>query len=146
MRIQFNISALKKTSWHEFALRFLFGGAVTMTTGLLSKHYGPVFGGLFLAFPAIFPASATLVEKHEKQKKREAGIFFTIRGREAAALDSRGAAMGSIGLMGFALVVWKLAPIWNSAAALITAALVWLMLSLIPWRLRRHRILHRSRA
>lgn len=117
-----------------------------MTTGLLSKHYGPVFGGLFLAFPAIFPASATLVEKHEKQKKREAGIFFTIRGREAAALDSRGAAMGSIGLMGFALVVWKLAPIWNSAAALITAALVWLMLSLIPWRLRRHRILHRSRA
>jgi hypothetical protein len=30
---------------------------------------GPRVGGLFLAFPAIFPASATLVEKHEKQKK-----------------------------------------------------------------------------
>jgi hypothetical protein len=42
----------------------LLGGVVTVVAGLLAKHYGPVFGGLFLAFPAIFPASATLVDKH----------------------------------------------------------------------------------
>ena len=28
---------------------------------------------LFLAFPAIFPASATLIEKHEKEKKEREG-------------------------------------------------------------------------
>jgi hypothetical protein len=30
--------------------------------GLLAKKFGSTVGGLFLAFPAIFPASATLIE------------------------------------------------------------------------------------
>jgi succinate-acetate transporter protein len=111
MRVHFDISALKATKWYEYALRFLFGGAITVITGVLARRYGPVFGGLFLAFPAIFPASATLVEKHEREKKQRAGIAKTIRGREAAALDARGAAIGSIGLIGFAFTAWRLAPI-----------------------------------
>ncbi|MGH9691779.1 MAG: hypothetical protein ACRD4C_12000, partial [Candidatus Acidiferrales bacterium] len=65
MQINFDFSALKRTRSYEYALRLFFGGAVTVATGLIAKHYGPVFGGLFLAFPAIFPASATLIEKHE---------------------------------------------------------------------------------
>ena len=73
-----------------------------MIAGLLAKEFGPVLGGLFLAFPAIFPASATMVEKHEREKKREAGIFNSYRGRQAAALDAREAAIGSIGLACFA--------------------------------------------
>jgi hypothetical protein len=111
MRVHFDISELQDTKWYEYAVRFLFGGAITAITGILASHYGPVFGGLFLAFPAIFPATATLVEKHEQEKKQKAGIANTIRGREAAALDARGAAIGSIGLVGFAITVWKLAPI-----------------------------------
>src|ERR1700726_428131 len=65
MRIHFDISALRAAKWYEYALRFLFGGAITVITGVLARRCGPVFGGLFLAFPAIFPASATLVEKHD---------------------------------------------------------------------------------
>jgi hypothetical protein len=34
----------------------------------------PVVGGLFLAFPAIFPASATLIEKHVRERKEKAGL------------------------------------------------------------------------
>ncbi|HLH31835.1 MAG TPA: DUF3147 family protein, partial [Terriglobia bacterium] len=98
MRVHADSSALKRTRWYEYAVRFLFGGAITAATGLIAKHYGPAFGGLFLAFPAIFPASATLVEKHEKDKKRKAGMSGTKRGRESAALDARGAAYGTIGL------------------------------------------------
>jgi len=116
-------------------------------TGVLAGHYGSVFGGLFLAFPAIFPASATLVEKHEREKKRRAGITKTARGREAAALDARGAAIGSIGLIGFAFTVWRLAPIWNGALALFAALVVWMTLSILIWRLRRHRLfVRRGRA
>ena len=63
-----DFSALK-TRWYEYVLRFFFGGAVTVTTGLINKYYVRVFGGLFLAFPAIFPASGMLVEKHETEKK-----------------------------------------------------------------------------
>ena len=85
MSVQLELAELRKTRWYEFAIRFLFGGAITVVAGLIAKHYGPVFGGLFLAFPAIFPASATLVETHEKRKKREAGIS----GTSAAGLQRR---------------------------------------------------------
>src|SRR6202162_1542720 len=107
MKVSADFSALKNTKWYEYAVRFLLGGTVTVVAGHLAKHYGPVFGGLFLAFPAIFPASATLVEKHEREKKQRAGIMHTIRGRQSAALDARGAAIGSLGLIVFAIVVWR---------------------------------------
>ena len=97
MQVQFKLAALRQTKWYEYAVRFLFGGAITAVTGLIAKHYGPVFGGLFLAFPAIFPASATLIEAHEKRKKLQARIPRTMRGRFAAALDARGTALGTIG-------------------------------------------------
>lgn len=57
-----------------------FGGAITLTAGILAKHFGPVFGGLFLACPVIFSASATLVAKHETQKKQNAGFATSSRG------------------------------------------------------------------
>src|ERR1700722_19107692 len=127
MRFSLDFSALKRTRWYEFALRFFFGGAVTVATGLIAKRYGPVFGGLFLAFPAIFPASATLVEKHENEKKRRAGIIDDSRGRKAAALDARGAAVGSLGLTCFAVALWRLLPAWNAALALSAALAIWLL-------------------
>jgi hypothetical protein len=37
-------------------------------------EWGPAVVGLFLAFPAIFPASATLIEKHERQRKQRQGL------------------------------------------------------------------------
>ena len=52
-----------------------------------------------MAFPAIFPASATLIEKHEKERKARAGIRNTLRGRQAAALDAPGAVL--------AVSVWR---------------------------------------
>lgn len=144
MRAHFDISALKATKWYEYALRFLFGGTITVVTGVLASRYGPVFGGLFLAFPAIFPASATLVEKHEREKKQRAGIAKTIRGREAAALDARGAAIGSIGLIGFGFAAWRLVPIWSGALALLAALAMWMTLSILIWLLRRHPLFARG--
>jgi len=67
MRIRLRVSKIRKTSWTDYGIRFLFGGAVTVLTGFFAKEYGPVFGGLFLAFPAIFPASSTLIEKHQRR-------------------------------------------------------------------------------
>jgi hypothetical protein len=134
MKVTFNLSTLAGTRWYEYGVRFLFGGAVTVIAGLLAKRFGPIFGGLFLAFPAIFPASATLVEKHEREKKRKAGIINTTRGRQAAALDARGAAIGSIGLACFALLVWKLLPVWNAGVVLLVALGVWFGVSVLFWR------------
>jgi Protein of unknown function (DUF3147) len=139
MKVTFDMSALAKTRWNEYGVRFLFGGAITVIAGLLAKRFGPVFGGLFLAFPAIFPASATLVEKHEREKKQKAGIMNTTRGRQAAALDARGATIGSLGLIYFALLVWKLLPVWNAALVLCVALSLWLGVSVLIWRVsKRH--------
>jgi hypothetical protein len=139
MRVHFDFSALRKTRWYEYAIRFLFGGVITAATGIVAKHFGPVVGGLFLAFPAIFPASVTLVAKHEKEKKQKVGIDGTVRARKAAALDARGAAMGTFGLGLFALLVWKLLPGWNSIAVLSTAVLAWLIVSVLIWNAEQHR-------
>jgi hypothetical protein len=133
MRLSLDLSALKRTRWYEYALRFVFGGAVTVATGLIAKQYGPVLGGLFLAFPAIFPASATLVEKHETKKKRRTGIIDKSRGRKAAALDARGAALGSLGLACFAITLWRLLPAWRAVLALPTALVLWMLIAVLFW-------------
>jgi hypothetical protein len=94
MQIKIDPSVIGQTKWYEYAIRFLFGGLITAVAGIIAKKFGPGIGGLFLAFPAIFPASATLIEKHEKQKKEEKGLQGTRRGREAASVDAAGSADG----------------------------------------------------
>jgi hypothetical protein len=83
--IKINPSALKETKWHEYALRFVTGGIVTVIAGIIAQKWGPGIGGLFLAFPAIFPASATLIEKHERQRKQDKGLH----GESAALMPPR---------------------------------------------------------
>jgi hypothetical protein len=134
MRITVNLSALSRTRWYEYLSRFLFGGAMTALAGIIAKKCGPSFGRLFLAFPAIFPAGATLIEKHEKERKHEAGLHGTLRGRKAAALDAAGAAIGAFGLLTFALLAWKLIANLSTWAALSSATVVWLAVSVLAWK------------
>ena len=133
MKVKANLSALKQTKWYEYATRFLMGGAITVLAGLIAKKFGPAVGGLFLAFPAIFPASATLLEKHEKQKKTQSGMHAGHRGQDAAALDAAGAAMGSIGLIAFAVLVWLALPRYATWAALTGGAVAWFVVSVCIW-------------
>jgi len=137
MRIGLSFAALRTTKWYEHAIRFLFGGLITVIAGLAAQRWGPRVGGLLLAFPAIFPASATLVEKHERQKKRRAGLNGAKRGRNAAGLDAAGAAIGSIGLMAFAAATWRLLPAYPAAAVLAGATILWVVVSGVLWRIRK---------
>ena len=136
--IKLNWKALRQTRWHAYALRFLLGGLITVLTGAISSKWGPVFGGLFLAFPAIYPASATLLDSHEKEKKRKAGIAVTIRGRLAAALEARGAVMGAIGAIFFAVLAWQALPRWGVLLSLLGALICWSSVSTLLWYLRKH--------
>lgn len=136
-----DLAALRGSSWQEWGLRFLLGGLATVVAGLMAKLFGPVFGGLFLAFPAIMCASATLIEKHERRKKLRAGLDGTARGRKAAALDAAGAELGAIGLAAFALLVWKQLPLHAPVPVLIAAALLWLAVSMALWWIRKRHIL-----
>jgi hypothetical protein len=137
MRIEVNFSVLKELKVHEQVVRFVLGGLVTMAVGLIAKRWGPVIGGLFMAFPAIFPAGATLIEEHEVEKQKEIGRDGRRRGREAAGLDAFGAALGAMGLMAFALVLWGFLPGHGSWASLGLAAVAWMVVSGSLWVLRR---------
>jgi hypothetical protein len=140
MIIEAKFAALKGIKLHEVAIRFAFGGLVCVAAGLIAKHLGPCIGGLFLAFPAIFPAGASLVEAHEKMHKARAGFDGTRRGRAVASIDSAGAAIGCLGLAGFAIVIWTLLPRWNTYAVFVLASLVWLSLSVGFWMIRKSRL------
>lgn len=136
--IKCHAGALKTTSWWEHLIRFIFGGAITVIATLLARKYGPAFGGLFLAFPAIFPASATMLERHERMEKEEKGVEAGNRGGDAAALEARGAAIGSLALMIFAVFLWLLLPV-TSAWILVGAAVLWLVAAAAFWAIRKYR-------
>jgi hypothetical protein len=140
MLVRLSFSSLSDGRWYEYIVRFLLGGAATAITGLIGARWGPGVGGLFLAFPAMLCASATLVESHERRRKREIGLQGKRRGEDAAALEAAGAALGSMGLVAFALTVFLVnaAAPWSSLAL---ASLVWAATAGSCWwtykRLRR---------
>jgi hypothetical protein len=108
----------EKKAW-DLAIRFGFGGAVTVTTELIARTFGPEIAGLFLAFPAILPASLTLIRQNE--------------GPAAAAKDALGAAAGSISLSVFATCVWKGVGAHPAASVLFFAAILWIVAGGLLW-------------
>jgi len=134
VRLQF--SALNQNKWYEHVVRFVLGGLATVGAGVIAEYFGPETGGLFLAFPAIFCASATLIETHERQRKEKKGLQGKQRGKGAAALDAAGAAWGSIGLASFGIAIWALAP-QSAVISLCFAFFAWLSVAILMWRLRR---------
>jgi len=108
-----------QTSWKDYAVRFLFGGVITAIVGVLGKAFGPAVAGLFLAFPAILPASVTLVSRRN--------------GKEQAGIDALGAAIGSVGLVAFAAIVWWLASQRAAWLVLLIASVCWFVVSGAVW-------------
>lgn len=137
--IKIDPSALKETKWHEYALRFAAGGITTVIAGMIARQWGPGVGGLFLAFPAIFPASATLIEQHQRRRKQRKGLRGEKRGTDAAAIDALGTAMGGIGLVAFAGICWRLLPRYPAPLMLGAATMAWLLVSFSAWTIRRLR-------
>jgi uncharacterized membrane protein (GlpM family) len=119
LKPRFDAGGVKKAKPWEYAVRFVFGGAVAALAGFVAKTWGPVVGGLFLAFPAILPASLTLVKQHD--------------GRKQALDDARGGRLGSVGLIGFAVTVWTAAEAWPPWAVLVVATVVWLVVNGVLW-------------
>jgi hypothetical protein len=118
-----DLSGLRTYGWKEYALRFGFGGAITAITGVIAHFFGPVVGGLFLAFPAILPASVTLVQHHEDH--------------EAAKADAFGAAAGCAGLLAFGALVWLLMPRRAAWLVIVLASIAWLLVAVAAWALAR---------
>lgn len=138
MVVKLELVSFRSTTWTEYITRFVFGGTITLLAGLIADKFGAAIGGLFLAFPAIFPASASLIAKHEQAKKRRTGRNGEVRGALAAALDAAGTAMGCLGLAGFAAVAWTLLPRLALWETLVFATGIWVVAAIAAWIVRRH--------
>jgi hypothetical protein len=136
MRLKLRFDSLKETKPQEYISRFVFGGAVTVAAGLISEHYGPVVGGLFLAFPGIFPAGISLVEKHKRLREQNEGKIGVLAGRAEASVEAAGASIGAIGLIGFATVLWRGLPAHTLLPTMMAAFVMWAGLSMIFWWIR----------
>jgi nicotinamide-nucleotide amidase len=106
---------LRTITRRDLAVRFVFGAAISVCAGLVDLALGHRAGGVLLAFPAILPAALTIIESRE--------------GTSHATSDVRGAAVGALGLIAFALTVLALAGRIPTALALLLAALTWLLVS-----------------
>ena len=113
------LDGLANTRAAEYRVRFAFGGGITVCTGLATHAYGPAIGGLFLAFPAILPASLTLLKRHD--------------GRRKAVHAAAGARLGAAALVVFAAVTMALATDLHPAIVLALAALAWAATAIVLW-------------
>src|SRR5207302_456651 len=116
------LAAAPSVAVGSLAITVVASGPSSATNQLTGMVAGPVAGGLFLAFPAILPATLTLLEKKE--------------GLAQAVSDMRGAAVGSLGMVAFA-VTGLLLMTSQPALALIAALIAWILAALASYLLLR---------
>ena len=107
----------------DWAIRFAFGAGVSAIAAIVAAVAGPKVGGIFLAFPAILLASLTLIAKEE--------------GINPARDDARGAAVGTVGLLAFAVIIALTATRWPIWVVLVTATGAWTVVSLAGYGILR---------
>jgi uncharacterized membrane protein (GlpM family) len=105
-------SALHDLPVGDLLIRFGFGAAVSAVAGIVSVVVGSEPGGILLAFPAILPATLTLIEKEESE-------------RQAEDLDV-GAILGAAALAAFAAVVWQFMGSGSAPVVLLASTGAWL--------------------
>ena len=81
---------LREVRFREYLVRFALGAAISIIAGIIAKAVGARFGGAFLAFPSILPASLTLIQGKE--------------GTRRADRNAIGAVLGGAGLVVFAMI------------------------------------------
>jgi uncharacterized protein DUF3147 len=112
-RPRLDLGAIRRESVGDYIIRFGFGAGVSAIAAVAAIAFGPRLGGILLAFPAILPASLTLIE-HKA-------------GRHEAAVDATGAVIGAVALVVFAIVAaWTLAR-FDAVPSVLLAGLSWLI-------------------
>jgi hypothetical protein len=114
-----------------------FGGLITAIAGVIASQFGRAVGGVFLAFPAIFPASATLIEKHEKQKKEKRDYTEPSAEGKPRVWTPLAQRWGLSVCSCLLLIVWHFIPNHRAWAVLKMATLAWLGVSVMMWMIRK---------
>jgi uncharacterized membrane protein (GlpM family) len=113
-RITIEPSRLRELDVGALGVRFAFGFTVSVIVGAIGLAAGDRVAGLFLAFPAILPASLTLIAEED--------------GEDKAKVDAAGACFGGVGLSAYGAASWfllsRVAPVAAELGALVAWAVV----------------------
>jgi len=135
MKLRFDTSALRRGSWKKQLGRFIWGGTITVATGLLAKWLGPRGGGLFLAFPAILPLSLVMLARRENAEVKDP--HARDRGRHAAVAAAAGASFAAPALLVFAVATWLTVERWPPVFVWLGAGTAWSLAALLSYGLWR---------
>jgi hypothetical protein len=112
---RFRPGRIREASYRDMAVRFAFGGTISVVAALIGAVTTESIGGIFTAFPAILVASLTLIDKQEDP--------------EHASYDAVGAALGAVGFVACALFISLTLQRWPVAASLMVGLSIWLAVS-----------------
>jgi hypothetical protein len=127
--VHFDRSAVSKCKPAELGIRFVFGFVVSVVAGLVSLGAGDRAAGMFLAFPAILPATLTLIERKDGEARAEG--------------NAAGAALGAVAMCAFAVVSWALLDVVPSVVAELLALAVWAVAAVSLFLLARRLVVGR---
>jgi hypothetical protein len=99
----------------DLLIRFALGALIAITAAMLGKAFSPRFGGAFLAFPAILPASLTLIEEKE--------------GTRRADRNAIGAVLGGVGLVVFGAIGESTCGRVSAVIAIVCSLAGWILVS-----------------
>jgi hypothetical protein len=122
-RIRFTPGGVKKMDKRQALIRFAAGAAASLLAALVSAVFGSKTAGPLLALPAILIASLTLIADED--------------GLRSAIDDSRGAILGAVGLVAFAVVAWQLLDHLPTWLVLLLATVAWAVVSLALYGAQR---------
>src|SRR5215217_6555905 len=118
---RFRVERIRDASYRDMAVRFAFGGTISVVAALIGAATTESIGGVFTAFPAILVATLTLIDKQEDQ--------------EHASYDAVGAALGAVGFVACALFISLTMQRWSTAASLGVGLSIWLAVSVVLYAL-----------
>jgi hypothetical protein len=75
----------------------------------------------------------SLVEKHKTEREASAGKLGTSSARGEAGVEAAGGSIGAVGLVGFAMVLWRGLPTHNFSLVLFIAAGAWIVIAGLFW-------------
>lgn len=122
-RVEVHPGGVRQMDRSQATVRFAAGAGASLAAALVAQFFGSAVAGPLLALPAILIASLTFVADED--------------GRRAAIDDSRGAVLGALGLVAFAVVCWRLLGHLPTWLVLVAATAAWAATSLLLYAVHR---------